>query len=115
VVTAAFPLRIPVELERYDGGGEDELGNEGEFWGAPEEHLVFGWEPTTSDEPELAGHDRVVVDMKLYASRSMNPGPKDRMNLDGQRFEVIGYPQDPNNNPWWKPGLVTILLRRVEG
>jgi len=45
----------------------------------------------------------------------LGPGPKDRVVLDGARFEVVGYPQDPNNNPWWQPGLVTILLRRVEG
>ncbi len=47
----SFPLRFPIELERYDGGGEDELGNEVEYWGAPEEHMVFGWEPPVSAEP----------------------------------------------------------------
>ncbi|MCZ1070817.1 hypothetical protein [Rhodococcus sp. A5(2022)] len=114
-MSGPFPLTIPVGLERYSGAGEDELGNEVESWSPPEEHLVFGWESPVSAEPELAGHDRVVVDVKLYAPRSMGPGPRDRIRLDGALFEVIGYPQDPNNNPWWQPGLMTVLLRRVEG
>lgn len=114
-MSAAFPLTISVGLERYSGTGEDELGNEVESWSAAESHLVFGWEPPVSTDPELAGHDRVIIDMKLYAAQSMNPGPRDRVTLDGRRFEVIGYAQDPNHNPWWRPGLVTVLLKRVEG
>lgn len=115
VSDSAYELTVPILWERYVGGGEDELGNEVEQWGAPERHMVFGWEPPLSTEPELAGHDRVIVDMKLYAARSLNAGPKDRAVLDGERFEVVGYAQDPNNNPWWQPGLVTVRLRYVEG
>lgn len=114
-MSSPFTLRFPAKLERYQAGVEDELGNVTDGYLPPEDHLVFGWEPPVSAEPELAGHDRVVVDVKLYASTSMNPGPRDRITLGGKPFEVIGYPQDPNNNPWWKPGLVTILLKRVEG
>lgn len=114
-VDPAFELTIPFMLERYDGGGEDELGNEVEFWGAPEDHLAFALSPPSSSEPQLAGHDRVIVDAELHADRGLRPGAKDRITLDGYRFEVIGYPQDPNYNPWWPPGLVTVQLRRVEG
>lgn len=115
MVDPAYDLELPFELERYGGGGEDELGNEVEFWGAPEEHLAFSAEPPVSTEPERAGHDRVIVDMNLYAPVSIGYGPKDRVTIYGHRFEVIGYPQDPNMGPWWKPGLCTIKLRRVEG
>lgn len=114
-VDPAFELTLPFELERYDGGGEDELGNEMEYWGAPEELLAFAAEPPVSTEPELAGHDRVIVDMNLYAPIDVGIGPKDRVVLAGNRFEVVGHPQDPNMNPWWPPGLCTVKLRRVEG
>lgn len=110
-----FPLKFPAQIERYFDGIENELGNKTPGWLPAETVLVFGWEPPVSAEPELAGHDRVVVDVKLYAPQELNPGPKDRITLDGRQFEVIGYPQDPNNNPFWQPGLVTVLLKRIEG
>lgn len=112
---SGFPLRFTVGHERYAGTGEDELGNETESWSSPVSVLVFGWEPPKSTEPVLAGHDRVVVDLRLYAPKSMAPAPRDRVVVDGEQFEVIGWPEDPNNNPWFKPGLVTVNLRRVEG
>ncbi|MDM7488714.1 hypothetical protein QT969_10465 [Rhodococcus sp. CSLK01-03] len=110
-----FSLTVPVQVERYSGGVVDELGNETEGWSAPESVLVFGWEAPVSAEQVLAGHERVVVDVKLYAGRSIAIGPRDHITLDGKAFEVVGYPQDPNNNPWWQPGLVTVLLRSLEG
>ncbi|MBM4603182.1 hypothetical protein GS575_09565 [Rhodococcus hoagii] len=114
-MVTAFPCRIPIEHEAYEGAGEDELGNEVEGWADPVEVRVFGWEPPKSDEPVLAGHDRVVVDVVLHAKQSLRTHPKDRLILAGVRHEVVGYPADPNNNPWWQPGMVTIYLRRVEG
>ncbi len=108
-----------MQLERYQAeAGEDENGNEISGYAPPVEVLVFGWEnPRTrrSDEPVLAGHERVLVDVDLYAPQSLNIAPKDRLILNGKRFEVLGYPDDPNNNPWWRPGLVTVSLRRIEG
>ena len=112
----SFPLKFTVKHERYAGTtGEDENGNEIAAWAEPVEVKVFGWEPPKSTEPALAGHDRVLVDIKLYAPRAMDAGPADRVWLDGKKFEVLGYPEDPNNNSFWAPGLVTVNLRRVEG
>lgn len=99
----------------FDGTEVDELENVIDSWAAPVEVMVFGWEPPVSSEPLLAGHDRVVVDLKLYGPRSFSVVPRDRVVVDGRLFEVVGYPQDPNFNPWWQPGLVTILLKRIEG
>lgn len=111
----AFPCRIPILHEVFDGGGEDAHGNIVESWAPPVEVLVFGWEPPKSTEPVLAGHDRVVVDIVLYGPRDRQVRPRDRIALGGGRFEVVGIPGDPNNNPWFQPGLVTIYLRRVDG
>jgi len=78
--------------------------------------LVWGWEPPRSNEPYVPQHDsRVVIDHLLYAPRSMRAGPKDRVSLGGDWHEVIGVAGDPNNNPWFQPGLVTYNLKRVEG
>lgn len=111
----AFPCTIPVEHMRFVAGGEDELGNPVESWAAPVQVLVAGWEPPVSAEPMIAGHDRVVVDLNLYADWEFKPGPRDRVILNGSEFEVIGYPEDPNNNPLFVPQRVKILLKRIEG
>lgn len=112
----SFPLKFAVSHRKYLGtADEDELGNEIGAWADQVEVKVFGWEPPKSTEPALAGHDRVLVDIKLYAPRSMGAGPADRVWLDGKKFDVIGYPEDPNNNSFWAPGLVTVNLRRAEG
>lgn len=111
----AFPCTIPIGHRRFVAGGEDELGNPVESWAAPVKVLVAGWEPPVSAEPLLAGHDRVVVDVKLYADWLFKPHPRDRVVLNGDVFEVIGYPQDPNNNPLFVPERVTVLLKRIEG
>lgn len=113
---ARFPCRIPIGHEVYsESATVDAHGNEVEDWADAVEVKVFGWEPPKSTEPAVAGHDRVIVDILLYAPRSMNVGPHDRVILAGKRYEVIGDPGDPNNNPWFVPGLVTINLKRVEG
>lgn len=118
----SFPLRQKVYHQRYlgvtDGAGNtvyDEHGNEVESWAPKLEVLVFGWEPPKSTEPVVAGHDRVIVDIQLYAPVSVDPLPHDLMWLVGKKFQVIGYPEDPNHNGFWAPGLVTVNLRRVEG
>lgn len=110
-----FSLTRSVEHFVYDGTGEDELGNEVPSYAEPVTVHVFGWEPPRSDEPALAGHDRVVVDLKLYAPQSMGAKPADRVVVNGKRFEVIGWPEDPNDNGIWSPGLVSVNLRRIEG
>lgn len=114
MVSNPFPARIPILLERWVDGVEDDLGNVTGGYGAPEPHMVIGVEPTISTEPELAGHDRVVVDAKMYAPLNMRPVPQDRVTVRGMVFDVIGYPQDADLGPWWDLPCSTILLHRVE-
>lgn len=117
-----FPLKEKALLKKYlgpvrDAHGSPVLdghGNEIDDYADPDEKKVFGWEPPRSSEPPLAGHDRVVVDIKLYAPRSMGAEEHDRVVLDGEEYDVVGVPEDPNNNSFWSPGLVTVNLHRVE-
>lgn len=92
----------------------DGLGNQSGGHGAAESWMVVGVEPSVSTEPEVAGHDRVVVDAKMYAPTTMAPSPDDRVTVRGMVFDVVGYPQDADLGPWWDLPLSTILLRRVE-
>lgn len=110
-----FPLTIPVLHERHIGDDEDELGNEVRIYAPPVEVMVFGLEPPKSSEPKLAGHERIVVDVEMYAPQSMGANPKDRVAVGGKKYDVVGEVEDPNINPWFQPGLVTINMHRIEG
>lgn len=106
---------IEIEHERYSATAEkDAHGNTRPGYLPPVRVRVWGWEPPISDEPFVEQHpDRVVINMLLYAPRFA--GPRDRVLLAGDRYEVIGTAGDPNHNPWFQPGLVTYRLKRVEG
>lgn len=108
---------IPILHEAYSASATtDAHGNDRPGYLPAVEVLVWGWEPPRSAEPFTAQHpDRVVIDMLLYAPQSMNAKSRDRVKLSGQTHEVIGIAGDPNNNPWFRPGLVTYNLKRVEG
>lgn len=115
-MTAAFPCVLPASLARYLGeSGRDEYGNDVEAWAPWSPIRVFGWEPAKSTEPVLVGHERIVIAVKLYARKADRIGEHDRLILEGRVYDVVGEPEDPNNNPWFQPGLVTVNLRRVEG
>lgn len=76
---------------------------------------VYGWANPVGAEPKLAGHDRVAVEVELYAPPGFNPGPHDLIDLPNGQFEVVGYPEDYMHGPFgFQPGYV-INLRRVEG
>lgn len=95
---------------------QDAHGNTIPGYLSPAPVLVWGWEPPRSDEPFVHQHDdRVVINMLLYAPRSMKAKARDRVLLGGAKYELIGIAGDPNNNPWFRPGLVTYNLKRVEG
>lgn len=110
-----FPLTIPILWAEWMEGKEDILGNvTGYYKEHPDPVMVFGVEPSLSTEPELAGEDRVVVDAKIYAGTDFRPGPHDRITVRGMEYDVIGYPQDADLNPFWRLPMATVLLKRVE-
>lgn len=115
-----FTLTVPVRVHEWSAGGSDGYGGEADVY-TPDleqpgtEHMVFAIYTGTGAEPKLAGHDRVIVDGAMI-------GPPDIVSAHGivthttlGRFEVVGEPEDYNNNPWWSPGLVVYNLRRTEG
>lgn len=78
--------RIP-----YEGSGEDAHGNEVESWGEPVQLSgVYGFDPGSSSEPRLAGHDRVIVEPTLYGPFDMPFLPRDRAVVRGVVYEVEG-------------------------
>lgn len=62
-----FPTPFTVGHKVFSASGTDAHGNPVEGWAAPVDRAVHGWAAPTTDEPKLAGHDRDVVEVELYA------------------------------------------------
>ncbi len=111
----SFPLAQTVGHAPFDGQTKDARGNLVDSWAAPVDVAVYGYAASSSHEPKIAGHDRVVVDVEVFAPPTFAPSPKDHLWVGGVEYEVIGETEDYNHGPFgWKPGNV-VNLRRVTG
>lgn len=112
-----FPLAQTVQHAVYDGTQRDSRGNVIDSWATPVDVAVYGWYISTTHEPQIAGHDRVLVDAQVLGPESWVPAPKDKVLLPGRpgEYQVIGETEDYNHGPFsWKPGNV-VNLRKVTG
>ncbi|MDH6283225.1 hypothetical protein [Prescottella agglutinans] len=110
-----FELRHVAGLRKYVPGAKNTRGNPVPDWLPAEQYKVFGWVPIASTEPDVAGHDHVVIDVKLSAPSTFPAGPRDKVVLDGLEYEVIGYPENYSHGQSdWDPGIL-VNLHRVEG
>ena len=66
-------------------------------------------------EVQAAGHTRVHTIGHLIAPATVAVTPHDRVEVNGDMFEVIGEARDHTNGPWWNPGCVVWELSRIEG
>lgn len=120
VVVLSIPAKYTVGVKTFSESGEDVHGNPVSSWSDPVDHKVCFWAPPAArgdqGEPDVAGHDRVVIDLELCVPEGFPAGPHDRIVVPGRGvFEVLGYPEDFNHGPWWSPGVVVFNLQRVEG
>lgn len=112
-MSADYPLTVPVVRIRRTVGPPDDLGNDTTLE-ETETVLVFAWAQVSPQEPVVYGHDRLQVDVQLYAGLG-DFLPDDAVRLDaGPVFEVVGEAQNYDSNPWWKPGVEVVNLRRVQ-
>lgn len=117
-IDMAGMLPLTQEVTRLRPGGvvTDPFGNEVPGVPTEDQVLVFAWWVGSSGEPNLSGHvERTESDASLIGA----PGdflPSDQVILPGVGlFEVEGYAENYDNNPWLKPGRDTVRLKMVEG
>lgn len=115
-----FPTLYVVGVHRYSSTAVGDYGRDVPTWTPPKDqpgdsHPVMGWASPSSTEPKLAGHDRVVVEVELYVPPDFQVGPHDVIDLNGDQYEAIGYPEDYTGSPFGFPGGRVVNLRRVEG
>lgn len=102
-----------VDVVPYVGTVEDEYGNTTDAWAAiPVPTPVYGWAPAGMNET-TASRDTVTSDVQVYAPSDFpRVGPKDRIRILGQTYEVQGGVESFDYGPFgFKPG-VRINLRR---
>ena len=106
----------PVQRVPYAGTGEDAHGNEVEAWGSPVAlDGVYGFDPGSSSEPRVPGHDRVIVEPTLYGPFDMPFLPGDRAIVRGDTYEVDGEVRRWKHMRSGRLAGAVVTLRRVDG
>ena len=115
-MAVTFPLAQTVQHLAYAGEVRDSRGNVIDAWADPVDVAVYGWHTSATHEPQIAGHDRVLVDAQVLAPSSWRPSPRDKVTLPGfGEYQVIGETEDFNHGPFgWEPGN-RVNLRKVTG
>lgn len=118
-----FPTPFTVGVHAYSSTSTDDYGRDVPLYTPAKnspgtQHPVYGWATPVTSEPKIAGHDRVLVEVELFAPPGFTVGPHDLVDLPAApsgQFEVIGYPEDYSRGPFgFNSGLV-VNLRRVDG
>lgn len=111
-----FPLTIPIEVSRGVVVELDRWNDEKIVQSPFETVMVFAWTVNPVEEKSGESTLRVIDQLEVILPPEDAPPPSGQFRTpDGDVWQVDGSPSDPNNNPWWKPGLVTVKARRVDG
>ena len=104
-----------VQREAFIPGAEDAHGNEVESWADPVDVGIYAFNPGTTAEPFLPGHDRVVTEPAIYAPTGTVFHPRDRVTVRGVLHEVDGVVRDFRNPYDTSMDGVQVGLKAVTG
>lgn len=91
--------------------GEDALGND-RIVTTRDEVRVAGWSEPQSEEEKLAGHDRIVADLHVFAPTGAFIN-SDAVIIDGIHYEVIDVANFDHNPFGWSPNADVVKVRRI--
>lgn len=104
-----------VQHSTFQGGAEDAYGNPIEGWADPVDLGIYAFNPGTTTEPFLPGHDRVVTNPAIFVPTGTVIGARDRITVRGVPYEVDGVALDYRNPFDGSFDGVQVNLRLVEG
>ena len=104
-----------VQLSRFVGGAEDAHGNPVESWAAPVPIGVYAFNPGTTGEPFLPGHDRTITSPAIYAPTGTVFAPRDQVTVRGVLYDVDGVVLDYQNPYDASMDGVQVGLKAVDG
>src|SRR5690606_32904331 len=99
----------------FQAGAEDAYGNPVEAWATAVSVGIYAFNPGTTSEPFLPGHDRVITKPAIYAPTGTSFGPRDRVTVRGVLYEVDGVTLDYRNPYDALMDGVQVNLKAVEG
>lgn len=117
-----FPALIPVQHSKFNGMGEDGLGNDVETWSDAVEVMMISIQSGTVEN--VNGYtSRLVADVDMAVPPDLTVTVRDRFTLpfpfnnpdddNDKPYEVIGI-EDGLGFHGWRPGYV-VKLNRVTG
>lgn len=109
------PISETVQRRAFLAGAEDAYGNPVEAWGSPTDVGIYAFNPGTTSEPFLEGHDRVVTEPAMYAPTGTVFASRDRVSARGVLYEVDGVVLDYRNPFDDSMDGVQVGLREVAG
>lgn len=111
-----FPTPHTVVVHPFVEGATDPRGNPTPGFGPDRVASVYGWAPAQASEPTgEPRRDEVVADLDLLVPPTFSCGPRDEITVAGDRYAVVGHPEEFNHGPFaFAPGS-RVNLRRVEG
>lgn len=112
----ARKITMIVQRLPFIPGALDAHGNEIEDWGPSEDVGIYEFNPGSSSEPRVSGHDRVIVEPELFGPYGLPFAPFDKCIVDGATYAVEGEAARWRNGQAGgiTPGAV-VKLRRVDG
>lgn len=99
----------------FQAGTTDAYGNPVESWGTPTSVEIIAFNPGTTDEPFLPGHDRVVTQPAIYTALGAVFAPRDRVTARGVVYEVDGVALDYRNPYDAAYDGIQVNLKEVQG
>lgn len=110
-----FPALIPVRHAKFNGSGEDDLGNDAEAWSTAADVKVIAYQSSVAEN--LNGYtSRVVADVDMAVPPTFAVSIRDRFYLPGvtDPFEVVAIEDANHGFHGWQPGSI-VKLKAVTG
>ena len=104
-----------VQHSTFQGGAEDAYGNPIDGWADPVDLGIYAFNPGTTTEPFLPGHDRVITQPAMYVPEGAHINSRDRITVRGDVYEVDGVVLDYRNPYDSSMDGIQVNLKAVTG
>jgi hypothetical protein len=110
-----FEAGETIQRLAYIAGAKDSRGNPVDSWAPPVDVRNVAFDPGSTAEPRMPGHDRVVVEPTIYADYDLVLAPKDHVKVRGETYEVIGVVRRWRNPYSANKAGAVATLKKVTG
>jgi len=111
----SFPALFTVTKVKRTKTGEDSLGQP-TYDETRDDRKVYCWYGAVDDEKLVAEYGDRVINALVILGPDGDYEPHDAIEVDGNTYEVMGYPINYNTGPFgYAPGFKVVLQRVTDG